>query len=107
MPAVLETAGHTIRLKSGMTVYPAGVRRHRLFLRTKEGNEIGYLSFPDDRLYYVIVPLFEQKRVQVKIRLEERERVQKVILWVYLPDETTGYPENLQLMIERLLSEYI
>lgn len=50
----------------GSTLYPAGVSNHRLYLRNKSGQIIGYLSFKDDRLYYVIIPLLEQNKAQVK-----------------------------------------
>ena len=37
------------------------LRNHRLCVRNRQGQELGYLSFQNDRLYYVVVPLFEQK----------------------------------------------
>lgn len=45
--------------------YP-GTPGHKLYLKNQSGKELGSLSFSDDRLYYVVVPLFEQKRVQIK-----------------------------------------
>ena len=70
MAAMLETKNspRTARLKEGEFLLPSAVRNHRLFVLNQKGQELGYLSFRDDRLYYVVVPLFEQKKVQVRIR---------------------------------------
>ena len=32
------------------------IQKHRLYLKNREGRELGYLSFADDRLYYVVIP---------------------------------------------------
>jgi hypothetical protein len=45
------------------------IGRKTYFLHS--GNELGYLSFVDDRLYYVVIPLFEQKKVQIEAVLRE------------------------------------
>jgi len=36
-------------------------------MKSASGQELGYLSFQDDRMYYVMTPLFEQCRVRVKL----------------------------------------
>lgn len=38
---------------------------------TRSGKEAGYISFKDDRLYYVLIPILEQKRAMVKISIFE------------------------------------
>ena len=53
----------------GEYIFPAGIRDHRLYLKNASGQELGYLSFRDDRMYYIMIPLFEQRRVQVRIRV--------------------------------------
>ena len=65
--AMVELDGNAPTPKVGDSLYPAGVTNHRLYLRNKGGQIVGYLSFKDDRLYYVVIPLFEQKKVQVKM----------------------------------------
>ena len=99
----------------GEPLYPSALRRHRLFLKNREGHELGYLSFPDDRLYYIIIPLFEQKRVQVRIqtasgqtsRPKTAAAYQNLKLWLRFSDESPGgLSENLNLRIERLLEIY-
>ena len=73
IPAMLEAGGTTVGLRTGMVLYPAGVRAHRLYLKTKMGKEAGYLSFRDDRLYHIVIPLLEQKRAQVKIEVSRKQ----------------------------------
>ena len=70
MAVMLETKSSrcSVSLKVGDFLLPSALRNHRLFVRNRQGQELGYLSFQNDRLYYVVVPLFEQKKVQVRIR---------------------------------------
>lgn len=114
LSSMLETTGRRTAVKAGEAVYPSGIRDHRLYLENQAGEELGYLSFTDDRLYYLVIPLFEQKRAQVKIRTAETKekshraakRCQKLHLWVKLLAEDSRMPENLNLQIEKLLADY-
>lgn len=126
LPAALE--GCSRRLEPGEALYPARVRWHRLYVRDRGGQELGYLSFPDNRLYYAVIPLFEQRRVLVKIRpasgesgpaveasspagVGSRRRAgrrtapgsPRLRLWLKLPPEHSAMPENLNLRIHQLL----
>ena len=99
--------------KPGSMLYPAGVSNHRLFLRNKVGEIIGYLSFKDDRLYYVVIPLFEQKKAQVKMvvadDIQKTRRGNKYVdldLWIrILPTETSAV-ESTNNQIQALLDKY-
>ena len=58
LPAMLEygsRSSHTGRElpKTGDLLYPSELRHRRLFLKDVSGEELGYLSFKDDRLYYL------------------------------------------------------
>ena len=99
----------------GEPLFPSALRTHRLFLKDRTGHELGYLSFSDDRLYYVIIPLFEQKRVQVRIQAvsgqvsgeTKSSAYQNLKLWLRFSAENYGGPpENLNLRIEQLLGKY-
>lgn len=68
IPSMLETEGKRNRINEGDSLYPAGVRKHRLYVKTRAGTEAGYISFSDDMLYQTVVPMFESRSVQVKIR---------------------------------------
>lgn len=115
LSSMLELANGAAFVKEGEALYPSVIRNHKLYLKNQAGQELGYLSFPDDRLYYLVIPLFEQKRVQVKvqaaeIKTEKRRktiRYQKMRLWLKLPRKDVGrLPENLNLQIEKLLENY-
>ena len=89
LPAMLELSGISSPSEKGMPaegsrssssrrsvlpaegdyLFPAGIRDHRLYLKNAAGQELGYLSFRDDRMYYILIPLFEQRRVRVRIRV--------------------------------------
>ena len=114
--SMLELAADAPVLCSGTTLYPSHIRNHRLFLTTKSGKNAGYVSFRDDRLYYIIIPLFEQKRAQVKIEISAaQDRKRSRPAWKYknldflikIPHNNAGtFPENINLQIEGLLAEY-
>ena len=117
IPSMLETSGKTAAIKAGEALYPSRLLKHRLYLKNRSGTELGYLSFLDDRLYYVVIPLFEQKRVLVRIQADdfvsgsERSRrfagYQRLRLWIrFRNDPISGTPENLNLQIQHLLEHY-
>ena len=112
---MLELTEQKTLLQEGEELLPAGVRRHRLYVKDRREKELGYLSFRDDRLYYVVIPLFEQRRLQVRMRTaapcpkgkKKRTGYQDLRLWVRLcQGETDSLSENLNLRIEALLKEY-
>ena len=114
--SMLELMAGAEPVKVGEAINPSRIRNHKLYLKDQAGRELGYLSFLDDRLYYIVIPLFEQKRVQVKIQAaetgSERRRntaagYQKLNLWVkLLRVNTSRMPENLNLQIGELLKKY-
>jgi len=99
--------------KAGSFLYPAGVSNHRLYLRNNGGQIAGYLSFKDDRLYYVIIPLFEQKKAQVKIVVADnakatrsRKKYAEIDLWVKLIEDQNSAIDNTNRKIDELLEKY-
>lgn len=116
LAAMAELGAGVKPVPPGAALYPARLKGHRLYLKDGEGREMGYLSFPDDRLYYVVIPLFEQRRVQVKIRAAEKKpsgsgrakkAYQHLHLWIRIPEgEVCRPPESLNLQIENLLQRY-
>ena len=107
-------------------LYPDALRSHRLFLKNAAGRRLGYLSFPDDRLYYVVIPLFEQRRVQVRITVlpdtassqKPRARAHRntgsglrscplEVRMRFLPEMKEHFPDSLNLRIEQILNAYV
>lgn len=115
LSAMLELTNFMAPVKAGEMIYPSGIRNHKLYLKDQSGQKRGYLSFHDDRLYYIVIPLFEQRRVQVKLLVTEGKpekrrkpvRYQNLHLWIRLPKEDTNWmPESINLQIKKLLEEW-
>lgn len=119
IPSMLESSGSAVSLRAGMILYPSGIKKHRLFLQTADGRAAGYVSFKDDRLYYVLIPLLEQKRAQVKISVAPltgnctrhnhtgQGKYRDLLFQLRLSETTAGnFPESIQLQIETLLRSY-
>lgn len=116
IPSMLELALQPPALPAGTALYPAAIRNHRLFLKTDTGQNAGYLSFHDDRMYYIVIPLFEQRRAQVKIRIATEQASRKtrnfnqyknLDFWLKVPHTTAStFPENISLQIKNLLCDY-
>lgn len=119
IPAMLERGLSQLQTTPGETLLPEKVDQHRLYLKNQAGDSVGYLSFPDDRMYYLVVPLFEQKRVQVKIRVYESKEGEtgsgfgkrksthtRLKLWLRFKESAGGMPEEINSQIRVLLEEY-
>lgn len=114
--SMLEVRQDAPFIKAGMTLYPSGIRRHRLYLMTKSGQEAGYVSFRDDRLYYILIPILEQKRALVKIEVSRKQdrlntrqpnKYKNLDLWIKMKDnDDNKFPENINMQIEELLKKY-
>lgn len=114
--SMLEVMQGAPFIKAGMTLYPSGIRRHRLYLMTKSGQEAGYVSFRDDRLYYILIPILEQKRALVKIEVSRKQdrlntrqpnKYKNLDLWIKMEDnDDNKFPENINMQIEELLKKY-
>lgn len=112
--AMLEMSPESGLIKAGMKLFPAGIKKHRLYLMTRSGKEAGYISFKDDRLYYVLIPILEQKRAMVKIEVSSKQdrhntmrdkKYKNIDLWVKIGNDAT-FPENINMRIEDLLNRY-
>ena len=116
LPAMLETSHKTLKLRENEPLFPSRLKDHRLYLKNSAGQELGYLSFPDDRFYYIVIPLFEQRKVLVKIRAAKRKDTGRkkfsagyhsLHLWIrFASGDGKQMPENLNLQIQLLLKKY-
>ena len=114
--SMLEIQANAPFLRAGMTLYPQSLKNHRLYLKTKSGNAAGYISFRDDRLYYIIIPLLEQKRAQVKVQIAPRQdknntrhnvKYKNLDFWIKISDNNSGtFPESINMQIEEILTKY-
>ena len=116
LPAMLEVTGGISKLKGDESLFPSRLKGHRLYLKNSAGQELGYLSFSDDRFYYIVIPLFEQRRVLVKIKAAQTpassrkrnlSRYHSLHLWLkFAPKTEKQLLENLNLQIRQLLEIY-
>ena len=116
LPAMLEVTGGFSKLKGDESLFPSRLKGHRLYLKNSAGQELGYLSFSDDRFYYIVIPLFEQRRVLVKIKAAQTpassrkrnlSRYHSLHLWLkFAPKTEKQLLENLNLQIRQLLETY-
>ena len=114
--SMLEMPANAPFLRAGMTLYPQSLKNHRLYLKTKSGNAAGYISFRDDRLYYIIIPLLEHKRAQVKVQIAARQdknntrhnvKYKNLDFWIRISDNNSGtFPESINMQIEEILTKY-
>lgn len=114
--AMLELMDTVHDMRAGTPLFPAALKQHRLFLKKQSGEAAGYLSLKDDRLYYILVPLLEQKRAMVKIQvaakqdranMRGRKRYKNLDFWIKVPRKYAGtFPESIGLQIENLLLSY-
>ena len=108
IPAMLELTGN-IQAAEGEVISPKRLTKHRLYVKNSQGEELGYLSFRDDCMYYVVIPLMEQRRVKVRMKAAEGKMAacQKLNFYVKLLEkDTAGMPESVNLQIEQLLNDY-
>ena len=69
---------------------------------------------PESGLYYVLIPILEQKRAMVKIEVSSKQdrhntmgekKYKNIDLWVKIGNDAT-FPENINMRIEDLLNSY-
>jgi len=92
-------------------LYPEKVLNHRLYLKNSYGKSIGYLSFQDNRLYYILVPLFEERRAQVMImqnpEMYGRNNNTDLIVWIKILNNTQNAVDiDVNLKIDKLIKMY-
>ena len=109
-PSMLELNNNIQnKLEKGMILYPRKISNHKLYIQDKNKNELGYLSFKDDRLYYCLIPLFEQKTVQVKMCVSKEQdknlkKYKNVDLWIRLTQlDTNALFESINAQIEKII----
>ena len=60
-------------LAKGSLLYPAFLQNNRLYVKTKAGTVLGYISFADDRLYLLLIPLLREKKGKIRMQISSIE----------------------------------
>lgn len=108
---MLEKNKGTRNLSHSEFLYPEKVSNHRLYLKDSANKSMGYLSFLDDRLYYVIVPLFEARKVKIMImqnpESQGKNKNTDLLVWIKLIGNDKNVIElDDNVKIKRLLEMY-
>lgn len=114
IPAMLETDIQTN--VEGDVLYPSRLRDHRLYVTDKTREIVGYISFKDDKLSFIITPLLMQHNVSMKFRLassnvmstKRRElKSHPVDMWLKIGlHNDINYVSDVNSKIESLLESY-
>ncbi|MCD8379894.1 MAG: DnaJ domain-containing protein [Lachnospiraceae bacterium] len=62
-----EIMKRMISLQKGDAVYPVALQDWKLMVADSQGNDLGYISFAEDELYYCLFPLMRAHLVQTKM----------------------------------------
>ena len=99
--------------RAGTSLFPAGISNHRLYVRLQTSDIIGYLSFKDDRLYYVLIPLLERKNASVKmtviprkLKSKARNKYVDIEFCIKIKEAKNDSIESTNIQIEELLTKY-
>ena len=68
--------------------------------KSKAEKELGYLSFKDDRLLFGLIPLFERREAQVRMKIRKCEKKAKsadVDLWIRSVESDNTAVESINL----------
>lgn len=60
-------------LEVGDLLYPSAVSNNRIMVHDAQDTELGYLSLDDDQLYYLIIPILQYHKAQVRIAVTETQ----------------------------------
>ncbi len=67
-----QTLAAAGRLEAGDRLYPAAIRDNRIWVRDDKGFDLGYISFEDDSLYYMVIPALATRSGTVKLSVRDQ-----------------------------------
>ena len=104
------------KLKKGDCLIPRSFQKNKILIEDRAGQQLGHLSFEEDYLYFVVIPLLKRKMAQVeitvrdvKVKKNHRPYQVKVDLDFYfrLQQEAQQYQCSISNeQIETVLGEY-
>ena len=106
-----------LALQPGDAVYPLAFQENKILVRREKQYPLGHLSFEDDRLYFCVIPLLQEKLAQVQMKVRKVQVLRKnhpykvkvdIDLYFRTEKEITGYKgRERNLEIAEILNEYI
>ena len=66
-----------ITLQPGDVIYPLAFRENKILVCREKQYPLGHLSFEDDRLYFCVLPLLQEKLAQVQMKVRKIQVLRK------------------------------
>ena len=108
-----ETVRNIRKLKPGDILIPLKFEENKIQTGTTAGDVLGYLSFLEDELYYILIPILKAKLAKLKIEVPEgfsissKRRRSYFPVDLYIKLESKRMPErDLNILIRKVLAEY-
>ena len=64
-------------LQPGDVIYPLTFQENRILVCREKQHPLGHLSFEDDRLYFCVIPLLQEKLAQVQMKVRKVQVLRK------------------------------
>ncbi|BBF42520.1 hypothetical protein lbkm_1202 [Lachnospiraceae bacterium KM106-2] len=120
--ALLGTSGSSqaftamVNLKEGDLLYPSAIKNNRVLVSDSKGVSLGHLSLEEDHLYYILIPILQYSKAQVKLVVREcliNKKTRpyqvkiKIILYLRMEKEIEEIKlPNQNLVIAEILNQY-
>lgn len=103
-------------LQTGDVIYPLTFQENRILVCREKTYPLGHLFFEDDRLYFCVIPLLQEKLAQVQMKVRKVQVLRKthpykakvdIDLYFRMEKEITGYKgRDRNLEIAEILNDY-
>lgn len=103
-------------LQPGDAVYPLAFQENRILVCREKAYPLGHLFFEDDRLYFCVIPLLQEKLAQVQMKVRKVQVLRKIHpykakvdidLYFRTEKEITAYKgRDRNLEIAQILNDY-
>lgn len=103
-------------LQPGDAVYPLAFRENRILVCREKQYPLGHLFFEDDRLYFCVIPLLQEKLAQVQMKVRKVQVLRKnhpykvkvdIDLYFRTEKEISAYKDrDRNLEIAEILNDY-
>ncbi|MDD3220183.1 MAG: J domain-containing protein [Lachnospiraceae bacterium] len=103
------------KLEPGQMLFLSSLKNNRIMVADADGTQLGYLSFAEDYLYYILIPILRNRRAQGKCVIRKKEPGRgrmaepKINIDFYLRMEASAEEinsSNQNLQIAEILSRY-
>lgn len=115
--ATQTTYRRLLTLQPGDAIYPLAFRENKILVCREKQYPLGHLSFEDDRLYFCVIPLLQEKLAQVQMKVRKIQTLRKshpykvkadIDLYFRTEKEIAEYKmRDRNLEIAEILNDYV